>query len=94
VFLYAYAEPGATARPTPDELVPVFLFLAALYMHKSRDAPRASTAGQKHLACCVDSAGAPDAATKEALQQKTVGVINEAVRINPNSTLTLLITGI
>ena len=63
-------------------------------MHKSRDAPRASTAGQKRLASYVYSAGAPNAATKEALQQKVVGVINEAMRINPNSTLTLLITGI
>jgi hypothetical protein len=82
----------ATARPRSDELLPVFLFLAALYMHKSRDAPKASSGGSKTATCRL-TAGDANGSTKESLQQKAVAVINEAVRINPNSNLTLLITG-
>jgi hypothetical protein len=48
------ADGVATARPTSDELVPVFLFLAALYMHKSRDAPKASPGGSKTSTCLTD----------------------------------------
>lgn len=37
------------ARPRPDELHPIFMFLAALYMHKARCAPKATAGGSSHL---------------------------------------------
>lgn len=83
----------ATARPKPDDLHPVFLLLASLYMHKSRSAPKAGPGGILSQ-CSISRIVSPNEQTKESLQQQAVSVINEAARINPTSILTLLNTGI
>jgi hypothetical protein len=88
------ADGAATARPAPEELVPVFLFLASLYMHKARAAPKPTSAGLQPFSYATNLEGVPNGSTKESLQQKAVTVINEAVRISPSANLTLLITGI
>ena len=68
------------------------MFLASLYINKSRSASIAPSGGMVPTIqdLTISDSTSP---TKESLLQQAVGAINEAARIQPTSVITLLNTG-
>jgi hypothetical protein len=71
----------ANAKPREEELLPIHMFLASLYMNKARNVPRSGP-------------GVPaNTPTRESLFQLAIEESNKAMRLNQTSILVLLNTG-